>query len=340
MGGVVSRDDFLWTYDEQPHTSRRGEIVQKYPQIKELFGADSSLKWVVSAMVAAQIFFCWLLQDEDWLLVVLMAYCCGGVINHALVLAIHDISHNTAFGQQRSLENRLFGMVANLPIAIPASVAFKKYHVEHHRYLGEDGLDVDLPTEFEGRFFTSAPRKFIWLTLQFQPFFYSLRPLFIYKKSINDLELFNIVVQIAFDLAICYYFGAKALFYLMFGSIIGTGLHPSAGHFISEHYVITEEKFTHSYYGPWNLCLFNVGYHMEHHDFPYVPSRYLPKLREIAEEYYPASDEHQSYSSVLYSFITDPHVGPYARNKRIASAPQVYEHKDTLKPYLNEVSSF
>ncbi|KAF8364037.1 ttm-5 [Pristionchus pacificus] len=340
MGGVVSRDDFMWTYDEQPHTSRRKEIVKKYPQIKELFGVDPSLKWVIAAMVAVQVFFCWLLQNEDWLLVTIMAYCCGGVINHALTLAIHDISHNTAFGQKRSFDNRVFGIFTNLPIGIPISVAFKKYHVEHHRYLGEDGLDTDVPTEFEAKFFTSPFRKFVWLILQVQPLFYGLRPLIIYNKLPNDLEILNFAVQIAFDLVILYAFGIKALFYLIFGTLIAMGVHPSAGHFISEHYVFTEGQETYSYYGPWNLCTFNVGYHMEHHDFPYVPSRSLPALRAMAPEYYASLDQHQSWTWVLYSFVIDPKMGPYARHKRVASAPQVLEGRHILRKYWEGIFNY
>lgn len=60
--------------------------VEKYPQIKKLFGYDPNFKWVVSLMVAIQFCMLFVMKDRSWPTTILVAYCFGGVINHSLML--------------------------------------------------------------------------------------------------------------------------------------------------------------------------------------------------------------------------------------------------------------
>lgn len=78
-------------------------------------------------------------------------------------------------------------------------------------------------------------------------------------KPFRFWEGLNWVCCALFDTLIIYYFGPKAFFYLLFGTLSGLGLHPCAGHFIAEHYEFVAGMETYSYYGPANWVNFNVS---------------------------------------------------------------------------------
>lgn len=59
------------------------------------------------------------------------------------------------------------------------------------------------------------------------------------------MEIINAILQIAFDLSIYYFFGIKSFVYLFVGFVLGLGIHPLAGHFISDHYMFKEGQETY-----------------------------------------------------------------------------------------------
>src|SRR5581483_11922729 len=147
---------------------------------------------------------------------------------------VHDISHNHAFGHSYLLANKLLGIFANLPTGLPIFASFKKYHVNHHRYLGYDEIDPDIPSYFETNLFKTTFTKMIWVFLQ--PFFYISRPLLLNPKHPTFLELINFSTQLATNYLVGVYLGWHIVAYMIFSTLICCGLHPVAGHFISEHY--------------------------------------------------------------------------------------------------------
>lgn len=314
MGASVSKTDFAWVYTDEPHLTRRKEMLKKYPEIKRLMGHDVKIAYIMLVMVILQVTTAYLLRNESWPTILIVAYCFGGVVNHSMSLALHEVGHNLAFGHSRPMWNRIIGFIGNCVIGIPVSISFKRYHQDHHRYQGEESLDPDLPSEWEGCFFRNSTTKFVWMLLQ--PFFYAFRPMLRRPKSPTRLEVINYVVQIIFNAAIIYFFSLKSFLYLFLGTVVAMGVHPMAGHFISEHYLFKEGHETYSYYGPFNYITFNVGYHMEHHDFPNIPGNKLPLISKIAPDYYDPLPRHDSFTMVVWNFIFNPRFGPYARYKR------------------------
>ncbi|KAJ7731137.1 dihydroceramide delta(4)-desaturase [Mycena maculata] len=322
--------DFLWIMTEEPHRTRRMQILKAHPEVTKLMGHEPLTKYVVLGVVALQLLCAIALRHTRPFspLFLVCAYVIGGTANHNLFLAIHEITHNLAF--KRIVPNKLLAIFANLPIGIPYSVMFKGYHLEHHKFLGQDTIDTDLPTHFELLFLNNVLGKVFFAT--FQILFYALRPGIVRAQRLGPWHFLNFLAQFSFDYLLVSAFGWRPLVYLIMSSFFAGSLHPCAGHFIAEHYLwdgLAQE--TYSYYGPLNVLAYNVGYHNEHHDFPSVPWTRLPALRKLAPEVYDTLPSHTSWPMVIVNFIRDKEVGIFARAKRlskVARAVAAAKHED------------
>jgi sphingolipid delta-4 desaturase len=300
---------------EEPHKGRRLNILKIYPQIKELYGHDPNSKYKVFLCFALQLLACYFLKDATWPVIIFCAYFWGGTINHSLTLAIHELSHDLFF--PLPWQNVWFAIFSSLPLSLPISGGFKKYHLIHHANQGIVNVDPDLPTIFEGKYVRGPFFKFLFLF--FQGLIYAGRPLITLPMPLNHMEIVAYIAQFLFDWFILHFFGLKALSYLFIATILGCGIHPLAGHFIGEHYMWDGRNETFSYYGILNKLVYNVGYHNEHHDFPRIPGSRLPQLHKIAPEFYKDTPQ-ISWLEVLWRFIIDDTINPFSRVTRKGKA--------------------
>jgi len=219
--------DFTWSYTEEPHATRRKQILEKHPEIRSLFVTEPLTFVVVTIIFTIQLSMAYALRDASWPILVVCAYIIGGTLNHSLQLAAHELSHNLCWSW--GIGNKLTGIYANFVTGIPSSITFQRYHMDHHQYQGVDGIDTDIPTSWEVDYFTNCALKVCWVIAQ--PIWYAFRPLFCKPKPFIAWEAVNWICQIIFDATILYFFGGKSMAYLIFGTLLGLGLHPSAGHF-------------------------------------------------------------------------------------------------------------
>ena len=121
-----------------------------------------------------------------------------------------------------------------------------------------------------------------------------------------------------------------ALAYLLLSTLVGHSCHPVAAHFIHEHYVFEPGQETNSYYGILNLVTYNVGYHVEHHDFPNIPGRRLPAFLNEYPQYYQHLVSHKSWTWVLLAFVLDPALGWTSRIARDDRRGSTWHHDEMV----------
>lgn len=308
----MEKKGFYWSEEREPHFDRRKEILEKHPEVRELFGIDKGLKYKSLGLVIFQLASAPFIAELAWYWYLPIAYVIGASVSHTIFLAVHELSHDLAF-KKKSYNNWL-AIITNIPIVAPYAISFKTYHLKHHWEQGDEKHDTDLPTEGEAKTFSGKIMKLLWATNQI--LFYAFRPMFVHKIKLEKWHYINIVFQLVAISVYTYFVGFGALIYLLVSIFMAGSLHPLAGHFISEHYVFKEDQETYSYYGPLNKFALNVGYHNEHHDFPTIPGTRLPKLKKMAPDFYDHLFAHKSWTNVIYQFVTNPNIGLHSRVKR------------------------
>lgn len=303
----------------EPHMERTRRILAAHPEVRQLFGNTPSTAIFVVAIVALQIGVAVWLRESSLGLIFLASYTIGAVANHGLWTLIHDCTHNLVF--RTTAANSWLQILANLPITLPSAMSFRTYHLKHHLYQGDTERDADLARPLEARIVGNSPlRKAIWLL--FFPVWQALRVPHLKSISLlNGWMLLNWLACLAFLVPFTYFAGWSSFLYLLFSTFFSIGLHPVGARWIQEHFVVKPNQETYSYYGPLNIPAFNVGYHNEHHDLMSVPWSRLPKVKELAPEFYETLHWHRSWTSLLLKFIFDPSMtlnSRVQRGKRVA----------------------
>lgn len=296
----------------EPHTIRRKAILEKYPQIEKLFKKDPYPTIIpVFIINIIQLVMCFIITkyNYDWYYLAAIIFCFGAVLNHSLFVLYHDITHFNCFKSVKV--NQIFAIIANLPQIIPSAIGFGRYHRDHHTSLGDVLNDPDIPTVWEIHFFKKWYLRLGYFILM--PLFYGLRPYFKAPKPPILMEYINLIACFTYAYLIYFFFSGKALAYLFLSTWVGFSIHPVTAHVIAEHYEFIKGQDTYSYYGWINLINFNMGYHIEHHDFPNISWHRLPEVRKIAPEFYDNLPKINSYLTVFYKYIFDGSIGPWSR---------------------------
>ncbi|KAI7881717.1 fatty acid desaturase-domain-containing protein [Mucor mucedo] len=309
-------EDFARDNMDEPHLKRKHTILREHPEVEKLYGTDIRTLYVTLAINVVQLSIAYTF-GKVWTppiyIFALVAYFIGGTLTGMIGVIIHEACHCLVF--KTKWMNRYVGLFANISLPVPIAQSFRRYHIEHHTWQGVEGMDPDLPLDWEKSLIRgNALSKFLWIMIY--PVMYVVRGAVMqHDRNLtpSKWEIINVIFTICSDALIVYFCGWRGLVYLLTSLWFGYSLHPGAAHFVQEHYTFDDGQETYSYYGILNFPFMNIGYHNEHHDFQKIPWSKLPALRAMAKDYYDKLSYHTSWLMVHYKFISQPSVGPQSR---------------------------
>ena len=287
-------DAFEW------HTARRKAILQAHPNVRRLYGHDPTTAIWIAATALVQIALTFFAGYLSWPAMLALAYFVGAFPAHALGVLVHEAGHNLVF--RSTSANKLLAIAANDPLGAPAAIEFRAQHALPHRCLGDaDGKDTQAPTRHEARVVRSSLAKLASFT--FGRFYFRSRPE--NHVTVDRFMVINWAACISYGIAVLWLGGPKAFVFGLVAGLAAFGPHTVGARRISEHLNARRDQPTNSYYGILNRISFDVGYHVEHHDFPNIPWRRLRTLKKMAPEFYKPLYAVRSWTALMVSYFLD-----------------------------------
>ena len=168
------------------------------------------------------------------------------------------------------------------------------------------GIYFPLETTFKG-----GPLAHLILTIKFFKSNLENRPKH-YHERINAIFL-HIVLFYLWFIPLLMLAGPKVLIYLLIGDAADRGLffYPKAVFTMIMHKTWgnreSYQPTTSIYNRLLALVLMGQTYHVEHHDFPHIPCRYLPRVRALAPEFYDSLHSYKGCFHALTDYFRSAH---------------------------------
>src|SRR5512138_994448 len=94
MPATISAPDYIHDEGPEPHRLRHRQILSAHPEVQTLTGPARGSALLIAALVILQIAVAASLRHAPWWLMLVAAYAVGAVANHALLVLIHECTHN------------------------------------------------------------------------------------------------------------------------------------------------------------------------------------------------------------------------------------------------------
>jgi len=318
------------------HHERKKAILAKHPEVKQLYGHNPWSFVIMLFAVITQTYVGICMVNCSWITILISSYTFGAYLSWACMTMGHEGSHGLV--SPIKAVNKIHSITAFLPVFTgPFGTFWAIEHMFHHQVV------VDKMNRYgpqQNAFLKKAITTVLFINIvsilfslssfvafgriilngvmyllgqRATPFptSYKLRPYSNFPQVANSMWfIINMLAIIVFNTFIISKYGWTPVIYYFLCNGAVNGLHPLGMRQVQEHYMQRKGQPTNSVYSSFSFFLFNLGYHNEHHDFPTIPWNRLPKLRNMAPEFYDSLFYYESYTAVMIEFFTNPGI-PY-----------------------------